>query len=496
MSLAAPLARARDRRGGTILALVALILGLIAWWVLTTGPVLSVEVRDRMPAVARNLASGLFLTAGVLRMAGWRLTRDWAVACSALVLLAIGTALPATSLMRVLVQDGDVVDLEAPETRLLFAVPVVVLAIAGARHSRRELRRTLAVVIGVGTALPPAALTLVGPTPAGEHDAAIWLATEGVVVGTWLALALQAHGRHRLSAKSSEWVVVALTLMALADLLKTWSLADAAAPHLVSAGFQLAAAAIAVCTASRYLWTAVRAESADAGILTQALADTQQRLDRIEQLQRERLHDARSAVLGVVGASQLLARPAHAATQDVATLQALVAGELARLQGLLDIDGAEAPVEFDLTTALGGVVLARRLDGTVIDTDWADVRVFGHPRATATVLDNLLRNAHRHAPRARVRVAARTRGAHVEITVTDDGPGIPAAERQRVLLAGVRGSTARGNGSGLGLYSAARAMAAQDGSLEIAGAVGGGTSIRLRIPAAVGAVVRTQVLAS
>ena len=32
--------------------------------------------RDLAPFI-RNVASGLFLTAGVVRMAAWRLTRDW-----------------------------------------------------------------------------------------------------------------------------------------------------------------------------------------------------------------------------------------------------------------------------------------------------------------------------------------------------------------------------------------------------------------------------------
>jgi signal transduction histidine kinase len=120
----------------------------------------------------------------------------------------------------------------------------------------------------------------------------------------------------------------------------------------------------------------------------------------------------------------------------------------------------------------------------VVDLDWRGVRALGYPRATATVLDNLLRNTHRHAPGARALVTARTVGSRVEIVVSDDGPGIPSDERDGVLRAGVRGSRARGAGSGFGLYSAARAMTAQGGSLRIGSAPSGGTRVVLRMPAA------------
>jgi signal transduction histidine kinase len=83
-----------------------------------------------------------------------------------------------------------------------------------------------------------------------------------------------------------------------------------------------------------------------------------------------------------------------------------------------------------------------------------------------------------------VRMAASTFGHQATITVCDDGPGIPAAERGGVLQPGIRGSGAHGTGSGFGLYSAARAMSAQSGSLTLSSAERGGTQIVLRMPAA------------
>jgi signal transduction histidine kinase len=434
----------------------------------------------------RNLASGLFLTAGVLRMAAWRLTRDWATARSAIALLVLGTALPSTSVLRLMVHDGPVVNLEAPETRLLFALPIVVLAISGARHSRHLMRHTVAVMAAVGLTVPAAIALIATATPAGQHHLNLWLATETLAAAGWTALALQAWSqRHYANQSMLSWVTLGLALMASAEIFKAWSLGDAHAPHGISTYVQLMAALVAAAVALNGLWMSIRAEGVDSGDLTRALLDTQRRLAHIEERQRQRLHDARSAAMGVAGASQLLAMPNISSTVDPARLRALVANELDRLQGLLELDEAEPISEFDLADALDIVVLTHRVEGMSIDSRLRGLRVVGRPRTTATVLDNLLRNTRRHAPHASVQISARPLGDDVEIVVADNGPGIPAAERARVLLAGVRGSTAQGTGSGLGLYTAATTMAAQAGTLRLGVRRHGGTRVALTLPMAV-----------
>jgi signal transduction histidine kinase len=75
----------------------------------------------------------------------------------------------------------------------------------------------------------------------------------------------------------------------------------------------------------------------------------------------------------------------------------------------------------------------------------------------------------------------------VVLTVDDDGPGIPSGDRARVLRRGVQG-VAGGPGTGLGLHTATRAMAAQSGSLRLADRPGGGTRVILTLPAAVSAL--------
>jgi signal transduction histidine kinase len=67
----------------------------------------------------------------------------------------------------------------------------------------------------------------------------------------------------------------------------------------------------------------------------------------------------------------------------------------------------------------------------------------------AEALGNLVENAARHAC-SRVEVTAARKGDMVELTVGDDGPGIPKAKREKALRRGER-LDAPGSGAGLGL---------------------------------------------
>lgn len=102
------------------------------------------------------------------------------------------------------------------------------------------------------------------------------------------------------------------------------------------------------------------------------------------------------------------------------------------------------------------------------------------------VLMNLVVNASRHAPPGTVvSLFVRDDGPHVAFEVRDEGPGIPAADRSRVLEKHAR-LRRDGRGMGLGLYVAASLCRAMGGSLAIEEGETGGTSAvcRLRIAAA------------
>jgi len=70
------------------------------------------------------------------------------------------------------------------------------------------------------------------------------------------------------------------------------------------------------------------------------------------------------------------------------------------------------------------------------------------------ILDNLISNAVRHTPAgSNVVVSAIERNSSIELSVTDDGPGVSDAMKNRIFEAYVRGDRSENRpGSGLGLY--------------------------------------------
>jgi signal transduction histidine kinase len=116
--------------------------------------------------------------------------------------------------------------------------------------------------------------------------------------------------------------------------------------------------------------------------------------------------------------------------------------------------------------------------------DLSPTRVAGDPTALARVVRNLLDNAARHAA-SRVEVTVRPERAEAVVTIGDDGPGIPPADRDRVFDRFVRLDTDRsrgGGGSGLGLAIVAEIVGAHRGSVRITDRTGGGTVVVVQLP--------------
>lgn len=114
------------------------------------------------------------------------------------------------------------------------------------------------------------------------------------------------------------------------------------------------------------------------------------------------------------------------------------------------------------------------------------VEVTGDGPALSRVIRNLLDNAARHAT-SRVDVTVKCARDRAVLTVADDGPGIPAADRHRVFDRFVRLDTSRsrrGGGSGLGLSIAAEIVAAHHGEITITDRPGSGTVMTVQLPAA------------
>lgn len=108
--------------------------------------------------------------------------------------------------------------------------------------------------------------------------------------------------------------------------------------------------------------------------------------------------------------------------------------------------------------------------------------------------ENVIRNAVKYtADRTAVDVAYRVRPDALTLTVTDRGPGVPAACLDRIFEPFFRTDSSRSTeGFGLGLAIARRAVEAHDGTILAEAAPGGGLRVSIRIPRPPAAAARQK----
>ncbi|MHA6624073.1 ATP-binding protein [Pseudonocardia sichuanensis] len=202
-------------------------------------------------------------------------------------------------------------------------------------------------------------------------------------------------------------------------------------------------------------------------------------------------HELRSPLATIATGLELM----QSGTVDRSTITAL-RGETTRLNKLVEalILLARADErglqprreEVDLDEVAEGE-RGRPADGKVVaEVRTVPVRVVGDRGQLARVVRNLVDNARRHA-RSRVLVTVRQDADAAVLEVSDDGPGVPPADRARVFERFVRLDDARARadgGSGLGLAIVAEVVAAHGGRVEVTDAPGGGALFRVRLPVA------------
>ncbi|MEU5695842.1 HAMP domain-containing sensor histidine kinase [Actinosynnema sp. NPDC020468] len=171
------------------------------------------------------------------------------------------------------------------------------------------------------------------------------------------------------------------------------------------------------------------------------------------------------------------------ALADVQRLQDLAA-DLLLLAGNGSAD--PPPVEVDLADLVRTQVAEHTGPPAIRCLADGPAPVLGHPERLDRLLRNLLDNARRHATSA-ITATVRVSGGWVLLEVADDGPGIPAADRERVFERFTRLDDARtrdAGGSGLGLAIARDLAARHGGSLRVADTEGGAHLVA-RLPRAV-----------
>jgi len=166
--------------------------------------------------------------------------------------------------------------------------------------------------------------------------------------------------------------------------------------------------------------------------------------------------------------------------RDVAEMERMIEGYLAFARG----EGTEAPRPTDIAALVSEVARAARRQGVSVEADADEPLVLPlRESAMRRCIANLVDNAQTWGKR--VTVSARRNGAAVEIAVEDDGPGIPADQREAAFRPFHRLDPSRNpatGGTGLGLAIAREIVLAHGGEITLGEASLGGLRALVRLP--------------
>ena len=165
---------------------------------------------------------------------------------------------------------------------------------------------------------------------------------------------------------------------------------------------------------------------------------------------------------------------------DVLEMERMLEEYLAFARG----EGSEAPAPMDLGHLLEDAAQAARREGRPVSVRGeGDLVIPVRPGAMRRAIANVMSNALRHGQR--VEAVARRVDDWIEITVDDDGPGVPPESREDVFRPFYRLEESRNpetGGVGLGLAIVRDILRGHGGDATLEGSPMGGVRARLRLP--------------
>ena len=171
---------------------------------------------------------------------------------------------------------------------------------------------------------------------------------------------------------------------------------------------------------------------------------------------------------------------AESLESDVAAMERMVEGYLAFARG----ESVEQPEPTEVSGLLREVVVQMRRDGGIIDLHVEQAMTVPLRREPMRrCLSNLIANAQRYGEHVSVRAGPRDKV--IEITIDDDGPGIPPDKRREVFRPFFRLEQSRNpetGGVGLGLTIARDVVRNHGGDIVLEDAPGGGLRARIWLP--------------
>lgn len=222
---------------------------------------------------------------------------------------------------------------------------------------------------------------------------------------------------------------------------------------------------------------------------------------RLRQFLADASHELRSPLTSIRGYAELFRRGAAERPEDLAQAMHAIEAEGERMQRLVEdllllarldharpLEHADVAIDDVVEEAVGAARVADHDRRYGFELHERPLVVHGERTRLRQILDNLLANVAQHTPPGTTAyVTARRDGGDVVLTVEDDGPGIPAADREHVFDRFFRphdGRERERGGAGLGLSIVRALVGAHGGSLALRGAQPRGTAFVVRLPAA------------
>ncbi len=234
--------------------------------------------------------------------------------------------------------------------------------------------------------------------------------------------------------------------------------------------------------------------------LALAFAEMLERLEgsfrRLSQFSADLAHELRTPIANLRGEAEVALTRPRSADEYRAVLESNVA-ECERLAGVIDkmlflarADAAEGQLDricFDGRASLEKIVgfyqtMAEEREVKIACAGKGEV--FADPVLFGRAVSNLLDNALRFTPRGgRIAIAVAKRNAHCEVSVADNGPGIPSAHLPHVFDRFYRADSSRSSqGTGLGLALVKSISELHGGTAEVRSVAGHGTTVTLVFP--------------
>lgn len=190
--------------------------------------------------------------------------------------------------------------------------------------------------------------------------------------------------------------------------------------------------------------------------------------------------------LEVLSTLELAPDQRHEVLSDIIRTQSRIESTLTALERLAqgELTTVDDFVPFDITELLDRAAHdALRIypDVDVALVPSPTVLMVGLPTGLRLVIDNAIANAVKHGGATEIRLNVTSSAEGVQITIDDNGTGVPVEERTAVFERFSRGSTASRSGSGLGLALVAQQAELHGGEASLHASPLGGTRLLLKL---------------